>query len=128
MNIHHIAIYYKNLEKAKTFYETYFSATCGEKYCNLKTGFSSFFLSFSNGSKLEIMSRNDLSEQSKKNIYENGYNHIAISLGTKQSVDEMYVRLKNDGFEIISPPRTTGDGYYECCFRDEENNIIEIVQ
>ncbi|MBF1263569.1 MAG: VOC family protein, partial [Lautropia mirabilis] len=36
-------------------------------------------------------------------------------------------RLRSDGFEIVSEPRTTGDGYYESCFLDKEGNQIELV-
>lgn len=34
---------------------------------------------------------------------------------------------KNDGYEVISAPRTTGDGYYESCVLDTEGNQIEIT-
>ncbi|MEE3473096.1 MAG: glyoxalase, partial [Butyrivibrio hungatei] len=37
------------------------------------------------------------------------------------------VRLKNDGYEIVSGPRTTGDGYYESCIVAIEDNQIEIT-
>jgi lactoylglutathione lyase len=35
--------------------------------------------------------------------------------------------LHEDGFEIISPGRMTGDGYYESAVYDPEKNRIEIV-
>ncbi len=31
------------------------------------------------------------------------------------------------GYAVISGPRTTGDGYYESCILDLENNQIEIT-
>ena len=40
-----------------------------------------------------------------------GFIHIAFSVGSKEKVDELTNRLKNDGYEVISGPRTTGDGY-----------------
>ncbi len=30
-----------------------------------------------------------------------------------------------DGYEVISGPRTTGDGYYESCIIGPEGNLIE---
>ena len=46
MKIEHIAIWVRDLEKAKDFYTTYFQMSCGEKYVNEKKLFSSYFLSF----------------------------------------------------------------------------------
>ena len=45
----------------------------------------------------------------------------------KEKVDELTARLKNDGYEVLSGPRTTGDGYYESCILGIENNQIEIT-
>ena len=53
--------------------------------------------------------------------------HIAFSVGSKEKVDALTERLKNDGFKVISAPRTTGDGYYESCILGIENNQIEIT-
>jgi lactoylglutathione lyase len=53
--------------------------------------------------------------------------HIAFSVGSKEKVDALTERLKNDGFKVISGPRTTGDGYYESCILGIENNQIEIT-
>jgi len=47
MKIEHVALWVKNLEISKNFYEKYFQAKAGEKYTNSKTGFESYFLYFS---------------------------------------------------------------------------------
>lgn len=39
----------------------------------------------------------------------------------------MTQRLYADGYEVISGPRTTGDGYYESCIIGIEGNQIEIT-
>jgi lactoylglutathione lyase len=57
-----------------------------------------------------------------------GYAHVAFSLGSKETVDELTHRLKADGYEVVSGPRTTGDGYYESCIVAVEGNIIEITE
>ena len=36
-------------------------------------------------------------------------------------------KMRNDGYDIISGPRTTGDGYYESCIIGIEENQIEIT-
>lgn len=38
---------------------------------------------------------------------------MAISTSSKDAVDSLTTQLKNDGYSIISGPRTTGDAYYE---------------
>lgn len=53
--------------------------------------------------------------------------HIAFSVGSKEKVDALTERLKIDGFNVVSGPRTTGDGYYESCILGIENNQIEIT-
>ena len=55
------------------------------------------------------------------------YAHIAFSVGSKEKVDALTIELKTDGYEVISGPRTTGDGYYESCIVAIEGNQIEIT-
>lgn len=125
MEIEHIAIYVKDLEKTRKFYIKYFGAVSNEMYHNVKTGFKSYFLSFSSGARLEIMNKPDVSEN--ENVLRLGYAHFAFSVGSKEKVDELTERLKADGYCVVSGPRTTGDGYYESCVLDDEGNRIEIT-
>ena len=62
-----------------------------------------------------------------KPLNRTGYAHTAFSVGSKKKVDELTERLKSDGFEVVSGPRTTGDGYYESCVVAIEGNLIEIT-
>ena len=126
MKIEHIAMYVDDLEGAKDFFIKYFGAVPNEGYYNEKTGFRSYFLSFDDGARLEIMS-SPLFEESEKSVYRSGYAHVAISLGSKEAVDELSERFKAEGFEILSGPRTTGDGYYESEITGFEGNVFEIT-
>ncbi|MCS4305131.1 MULTISPECIES: VOC family protein [Chryseobacterium] len=128
MKIEHVAVWVKDLERSRVFYEKYFGAVSNGKYNNPVKNFQSYFLSFDNGSRLEIMTRPDLIEN--KNSYEFqqfGIIHLAFSAGSKEKVNELTETLRKDGYTIASEPRTTGDGYYESVILDPENNIIEIV-
>jgi len=58
MKIEHIALWTRNLETLKQFYVKYFHGIAGEKYHDKTTGFESYFVSFSFGTKLEIMQSN----------------------------------------------------------------------
>ena len=128
MRIEHVAIWTQNLDRSKNFYETYFQATAGQKYENPKKGFASYFLTFQSGARLEIMFILSLADVSKDNEKPSiGYAHIAISVGSKEMVDEITQLLKQDGFLLIDEPRTTGDGYYESVVLDPDGNKIEIT-
>jgi len=125
MRIDHIAVYVENLERAKDFFVKYFEGHANNKYINESKGFTSYFISFSDGSRLELMNRMDITEHSFTNHL--GYAHFAISVGTKKRVQELTWQLQADGYEVLSEPRITGDGYYESCILDAEGNSIEIT-
>ncbi|CAD5258685.1 MULTISPECIES: VOC family protein [unclassified Imperialibacter] len=126
MKIEHIALWTTKLEELKDFYTTYFGAKAGEKYHNPTKQFTSYFLSFDSGTRLEIMARPDV-EQHPGDAYRKGLIHWAMSVGSKEKVDQLTEQLRNDGFEIIGEPRTTGDGYYESVVADPDGNLVEIT-
>ena len=126
MRIEHIAMYVNDIEKTREFFIKYFDAISNEGYHNKTTGFRSYFLSFDNGARLEIMNKPQMSDE-EKGLNRTGYIHIAFSLGSKEAVDVLTGKMKNDGYDVISGPRTTGDGYYESCIIGMEGNQIEIT-
>lgn len=126
MKIEHVAMYVNELEKAKNFFIKYFGAVSNAGYHNTKTGFRSYFLTFDDGARLEIMNKPMMSD-TEKELQRTGYIHIALSVGSKDKVDELTTQLKEDGYEVVSGPRTTGDGYYESCIIGIEGNQIEIT-
>ena len=126
MKIEHIAMYVADLERTKEFFEKYFGARSNNGYHNKTTDFRSFFLSFDDGARIEIMNKPAM-DDADKSITRTGYIHIAFSVGSKERVDELTAQMKQDGYEVISGPRTTGDGYYESCIIGVEGNQIEIT-
>lgn len=126
MKIEHIALYVQNLEASRDFFVKYFGAKSNDGYHNRKTDFRSYFLTFEDGARLEIMTKPDLTDNGDF-LNRFGYAHIAISIGSKEAVDELTERLKSDGYAVISGPRTTGDGYYESVVLDFEGNQIELT-
>jgi lactoylglutathione lyase len=125
MNIDHIAIWTLDLEKEKDFFLKYFGCTVNEKYVNRGKKFESYFISFPDGSRIELMTREDIKEKLKGE--NSGLAHIAVNAGSREKVRQLTERLDNDGFIISSVPRVTGDGYYESVVLDPENNVIEII-
>jgi lactoylglutathione lyase len=127
MRIEHLAIWVQDLEKMKTFYSHFFQMKSGEIYINEKKGFSSYFLSFENGARLELMHRADIMESEISRSLFIGLNHLAISVGSKEKVDELTNFFRENGIQIVGEPRTTGDGYYESVIADPEGNLVEIT-
>lgn len=127
MKIEHIAMYVNNLEETRDFFIKYFQAKSNEGYHNPNTDFRSYFLSFEDGARLEIMKKPDMVDH-EKYLNRTGFIHIAFSLGSRHAVDALTAKLKEDGYEVISGPRTTGDGYYESCIVGIEGNQIEITE
>ena len=127
MRLDHLAMYVKDLEATRSFFVRYFGASSNEMYHNPKTGLRTYFLSFEDGSRLEIMSRPDVVDNGRS-LFQAGYIHLAFSVGGKEKVDELTHALQADGFTVVSGPRTTGDGYYESCIEGPEGNLIEITE
>ncbi len=128
MRIEHIAMWVQDLERQKLFFEKYFSARAGEIYYNPKKNFQSYFLSFESGCRLELMQKPEIPANQNDPIVQSiGLIHFAVSVGSKEKVDVLTQQLKDDGFQILDGPRTTGDGYYESVVLDGEGNRIEIT-
>lgn len=127
MRIEHIALWSPDIDRLKDFYIKYFHATANDCYENTKTGYRSYFLSFDEGSRLEIMSMNSVESAEYKALHVYGYCHIAISLSSMAEVVSLTERLRQDGYSVASEPRITGDGYFESVILDPDGNRVEIV-
>ncbi|MBP7508115.1 MAG: VOC family protein [Prolixibacteraceae bacterium] len=125
MYIDHIAIWTNNLERLIDFYSNYFNCSVSERYDNKLKQFSSYFLSFQDGVRIEIMQRADISEGIEKEKI--GLAHFALVVGTKDQVDNLTKSFEQAGVIVESYPRTTGDGYYESVILDPDNNKIELI-
>ena len=126
MRIEHVAMYVNNLEAARAFFVKYLGGYSNDGYHNERTNFRSYFISFDDGARLEIMNKPGIEDLGKAKL-RTGYMHIAFSVGSKENVDRLTELLKADGYEVVRGPRTTGDGYYESCIVGIEGNQIEIT-
>src|ERR1700674_2518828 len=116
--IDHVAAWVSDLERARTFYERWFKATAGPMYSSSARDFKSRFLSLASGARLELMTSPGESSRAA---------HLAISLGSREAVDRLVRKMEEAGVRIVSPPRLTGDGYYEAVVSDTEGNLVEIT-
>lgn len=126
MKIDHIAMYVNHLEAMRDFFIKFFGATSNDQYHNPKTGLKTYFLTFEDHARLEIMERSHMID-TPKTLLQTGYIHLAFSVGSKEKVDTLTQVLQEAGYEVLSGPRTTGDGYYESCILGPEGNQIEIT-
>lgn len=125
MRIEHVAIWVKDLDRMKAFYETYFNGKSNEKYHNESKGFESYFLQFESGARLEIMRKVGIDKEAQSDNV--GWAHVAFSLASKEKVNELTAQLQKDGYLLLNGPRVTGDGYYESVMEDPEGNLIELT-
>ena len=127
MKIEHVAMYVNDLDAARDFFVKYLGGRSNDGYHNVNTDFRSYFISFEDGARLEIMNKPGM-DDGPKSANRTGYAHVAFDVGGKDDVDRLTQRLKDDGYEVMSGPRTTGDSYYESCIVGIEGNRIEICQ
>jgi lactoylglutathione lyase len=131
MKLEHIAIWTHQLEALKDFYVRYFDAVPNQKYISDKGErgvLNTYFLSFDGGARIEIMTLPVIPESDNRGGHEStGLTHLALAVATNGELDALYERLKSDDVPIVGAPRTTGDGYYECCVLDPDGNRVEVT-
>ena len=129
MTLEHVAIWTDDLERLKDYYTKYFGAVSNEKYTNEKKQFHSYFLTFKSGARLEIMTMPNVPENVNDTIVKQhkGIIHLAFGVDTIQEVKDKANELQADGFQILSGPRMTGDGYFEFETLDPDNNRLEVT-
>ena len=111
MRIVHIAVWTRDLETMRVFYERYFGGRSGEKYVNRAKGFESYMVRLGD-TALELMRSARIADR---------------STGSAEQVRDLTERLRRDGYAVLGEPRTTGDGYYESVVADPEGNRVEIT-
>jgi lactoylglutathione lyase len=86
MKLDHVVIWAVDIELMRTFYETYCGAWSDVKYENGHKRFTSYFLTFPEGGRVELMHRPDIqrtpnSQSSREFI---GYAHLGVELGSRR--------------------------------------------
>jgi lactoylglutathione lyase len=126
IRVEHVAVWVHELERMREFYVERLGGQSSARYHNSRTGFTSYFISFGEGCRIELMQWPELSAKPEGRV--GGYAHLALSLGGRQAVDDQVDALRQARVRIQSDPRTTGDGYYEAVILDPEGNQIELAE
>ena len=139
MKIEHVAIWVRDIDKVCEFYRKYFGGVVQPLYHNPTKQFTSRFISFDDGARLEVMHRPDIdvernvgidkivSHETLSDTQHLGFTHLSFSVGSKEEVDRLTQQMSSEGIPVVGQPRTTGDGYYESVVLDPEGNRIEIT-
>ncbi len=125
MKIEHLALWSPDIERLRAFYCAHFGCTAGPRYENPRKGFASYFLSFPEGARLELMQRTAIEPRPEAETH--GLAHFAVSVGGEAEVRALTERLRALGVTVRGEPRWTGDGYYESVIEDPDGNLIEIT-
>ncbi len=139
MKIEHIAIWVKDIDRVCEFYRKYFGGEVHPIYHNPAKQFTSRFITFDDGARLEVMHRPDIdvernvgidkivSHETLSDTQHLGFTHLSFSVGSKEEVDRLTQQMSSEEIPVVGQPRTTGDGYYESVVLDPEGNRIEIT-
>lgn len=126
--LEHVALWTPDLERSRAFYERYFAGHANDRYTNARNGFASYFLTFSGGSRLELMQMPGIAPRELPvEVQMMGLVHLAFSPGDESAVDTLTEQLRADGYRVIGEARRTGDGYYESTVLDPDGNRLEIA-
>ena len=127
MKIAHMALWTTELEAQARFWTGFFGGTLNEKYISKNNpGFESYFVRIGDDIAIELMTKPALRALRPDN-QTTGWVHLAIAVGSAKKVDALAKKAQAQGI-LVSPPRTTGDGYYEAVIKDPDGNFIEIVE
>lgn len=128
IRIEHVALWVNDIDAICDFYLRYFDAVVSPQYENHAKGFTSRFLSFESGARIEVMKTTMLSPtQHEAGAQRMGLTHLALSVGSESAVDALINKMKKDGVTLLDGPRRTGDGYYEAVVLDPEGNRVEVM-
>ena len=128
MKLEHVALWTHHLELLREYYVTHFQGKAGPLYHNPAKQFQSYFITFPNGLRLELMTAPAVPFHHNDTIdaQYTGWIHVAFEVDSKEEVERRAGALQRHGYRILDGPRMTGDGYYEFTTLDPDNNRLEV--
>jgi len=113
----------KNLQKSKEFYQTALG------WQPTKDSDDKIVFFNHGGIVLGLYLLDDLAKDAEVSPVREGFSGItlAINLETKESVDELYNSVVNEGGKSLVGPRETFWGGYDCYFADPDGHPWEIA-
>jgi lactoylglutathione lyase len=125
MKVAHVALWTRDLDEAAAFWRHYFRADIGAAYYSRRRpGFVSRFVTLPGDAQIELMTGSWI--ESGVQTERAGWDHLALSLGGEEAVNELAELCRQGGF-LFSAPRHTGDGFYEAVIAAPDGTRIEIT-
>jgi lactoylglutathione lyase len=122
----HAALWTRDLDAAAAFWRDVFGARVGEPYRSARRdGFVSRFVTLADGGAIELMTGPWL-DAADGGVERVGWDHVAVSLGSREAVDALAARCAPEG-RLVSGPRMTGDGFYEAVLAMPDGTRVEIT-
>lgn len=85
MRIEHVAMYVNDLEAARDFFVRYLDGRSDGGYHNTTTGFRSYFVTFEDGPRLEVMTKPRMDDASRASIGRGTRTSLSLSEARKRS-------------------------------------------
>ena len=128
MRIDHVALWTADLEASARFWSEHFGAQVGSRYESTgRLGFASRFVTLpGGGATVELMTGPWVRSIPESDDERQGWAHVAVSVGSVDRVRELAARFMAAGL-LVSPPRTTGDGFYEAIARAPDGTLVDIT-
>jgi lactoylglutathione lyase len=126
MHLAHVALWTHDLDAAAAFWRSYFGAEVGAPYHSRRQkGFVSRFVTLPGAeTHIELMTAPWIGAGPGPDRV--GWAHVAVALGSIAAVDALAARCAADGC-LTSPPRRTGDGFYEAVIAMPDGTPVEIT-
>lgn len=115
-------LYTHDLERERNFYTTYLGGVSGEINRNLRSGFSSCYISFEGGTALELVSLPVVGAELEDERTA-GWSHMTVCVGSEEEVVRITDRIRRHGYAVIAPPAGTP---LSARVLDPDGNIVSI--
>ena len=110
MYLRNVGIFVKDLEGAKTFFESYFGAKVLKTWDEPENGYYSYIMELDGRGWIELMTKPGVVDI-EKDPNRLGLAHVCICADTREQLNSIIARFKEDGYKIqYEPSKPEGPG------------------
>lgn len=124
MYLRNVGIFVKDLEGAKTFFESYFGAKVLKTWNEPENGYYSYIMELDGRGWIELMTKPGVVDI-EKDPNRLGLAHVCICADTREQLNTIIERFKKDGYRIQYEP-SKPDGPGEVRAVTFEDIVIEV--
>ena len=124
MYLRNVGIFVKDLEGAKTFFESYFGAKVLKTWDEPENGYYSYIMELDGRGWIELMTKPGVVDI-EKDPNRLGLAHVCICADTREQLNTIIARFKEDGYKIQYEP-SSPDGPGEVRAVTFEDIVVEV--